>query len=329
MEGFVCQLTEVEALYDEEHRENQESSSSSDNAIYSCIVRSESGVGVHRIGFYEATLSETFLSAFGENIKYGSARFILPLRYLDAAANRVTIPDEVDLSEIRFLESGEGRDLQDGQLEQVKKSANGIKTVLAVRVKAPDGDAPETVEEIAAAIFGTTSDSSLIPTASVVSQYASVSHGQLSLIPATGPGIVNGVAEITIDQPVKGARIQAELSSHLLEKTAEALGAPVDEIADRIIYCIPTGSLLQGRDTWTAYTYLFQHVSTACPSHPIAPRLYLTLVNVSLLTLRFGNAAKLLPTIALHETQRCCPRAGTFVRVPALRHEQRRLWRRD
>jgi hypothetical protein len=244
----------VAPLPDEEH---------SDEHAYSCVVRSGSGSrSGERIGYYEAQVSEPFRALFADAVRRGNARFSLPLRFLDRDAQTATMPDGADLAEVHLLEPiGGERGLQtEAPQEEVADGARGAKTVLAVRVLAPDGSPPETADEIAAALFGIADDPDLLPTASVAAQYAALSHGQLSLLPAVGPGISNGVAEIQIDMNVRGSKIQSELSSHLLEKTAQALGASVDEVADRIVYCLPTGSLLQGRDTWTAYTYLFQHV---------------------------------------------------------------------
>lgn len=361
---LLCQIAEIEALYDEEkdsHAAADAASNPPHRPHYSCITRtdwrsstsaSSASSSSNFIASYDVRVSDAFRSRYGPAIERGKAEFSVPVRYLDPVTGVITIPgDENQADEdwdeespsssassspptVQLIRSLQQQD-ETQQAQEVSESLSGTKTVLAIRIKAPDGDAPETMDEIAAAIFGTSVDPNLVPIASVIAQYAAVSHNQLHLVPATGPGIYNGVTEITLNHTVKGARIQAELSSHILAVTAATLGRPLDAIADRIVYCVPSGSLLQGRDSWTAYTYLFQHVRfrfffrlgcgwfvALCDE--LLTRLFAH-SSLSRARVVFVRAVQLFSTITVYEIECRYARIGSFVRVPTQRGQFGRL----
>lgn len=146
----------------------------------------------------------------------------------------------------------------------------GVKRMLAVRIVTTFGEEPvETLNDIQEAIFGSTTGnpstnrtanhSILLPNATIVSQYHAISHGALTWVAATGAGVENGVAQVVLDRQIAGAPVQADLTMAILAATAATLG-PMDQITDRIIFCLPDGSTLQGQATWTAFTYLFEPV---------------------------------------------------------------------
>lgn len=142
-----------------------------------------------------------------------------------------------------------------------KEVRSGTKRLLAVRLLTNGGsEVPdETISEIQDTIFGSKATSTQ-PT--VISQYAAVSHGKLQFIPAQGPGIDNGVVEIVMDAPLTSGNIsiQGPMLVEILESAASALG-DLEEVADHIIFCLPTGSLLNGKAMWTGFTYLYEPYS--------------------------------------------------------------------
>jgi len=139
----------------------------------------------------------------------------------------------------------------------------GTQRLLAVRVtSAVSGEAPvETLESIEGAIFGTgPNPDNIAPQGTVVQQMAAVSHGQLTFQAAEGPNINNGVLEIAINQPFVGTtNVQTQILGLLESATAAAVGSL--ELADKIVYCLPTGADFQGDDDWTAFTYLWNPAS--------------------------------------------------------------------
>jgi len=170
--------------------------------------------------------------------------------------------------------------------QQHSQLLSGRHTLLAVRVVSSFGEEPEeSLDDIEMAVFGTTTSSSSSGNSAVlggngdhdrrnnngnflsrqnqnvVSQYSEVSHGQFELVPATGLGIRNGVAQIRLDTRVAGSKVEDELSLQVLDAAVQQLGgAPLEQIADRFIFCLPNASTLGGRDSWTAFTYLFEPV---------------------------------------------------------------------
>lgn len=227
-------------------------------------------------------LPAAFLQSHAAAVASGCAHLAVPLRYYDADASVIIhLPDETTTGRLahanttppwttpvvactpsapvrRNLQiaediadrSPDGRDIR-----------TGTKSLLAVRLVAGGGaEQPvETISEIREAIFFTQSSTSLLlPT--VLSQYAAVSHGALRWRPATGPGIHQGVAEITIPDTLRDRTIRGPLMSEILNATAQVVGH-LAQVADHIIFCLPDGSILNGANHWTAFTFLYEPYS--------------------------------------------------------------------
>lgn len=147
------------------------------------------------------------------------------------------------------------------QRELSKELRSGTKRLLAVRITGLEGtEVPdETLPQIRDAIFGSESTGDL-PT--VVSQYAAVSHGSLQYVPSAGAGISDGVAEISISTSIMNgtSSIQGALMQEILDATALSLG-DLESVADQVIFCLPTGSLLNNNNKWTAFTYRYEPYS--------------------------------------------------------------------
>jgi len=237
-----CHIVKVEATFVEEEPGIMEAEPS-----FSCIV--EGGMMI------EIVLPQNFLDAQITTIERGTALFCVPRKHIDFISKTAVVPEQnhglVQIEEAgRMLEA------------EAPEMLSGEKRLLAVRVSSTFGEEPEeSRQDIAAAIFGTgMADSDLLPTTNVAAQYDAISHGALALVPATGAGIVDGVVDITLDRQVSGSRVQSDLASEIIATTAVALG-PLEDVADRIIFCLPNYSELSGRDSWTAFTYLLEAYS--------------------------------------------------------------------
>jgi hypothetical protein len=112
----------------------------------------------------------------------------------------------------------------------------GTYKMLAVRVTTTFGQEPqESLQEIEGSVFGTGPGAE--PN-SVVDQFMAVSHGQLHYLPADG---TNGVVEIQMDQKI----MHYSDAEQAMINATEALfgGAQLTTVADRILFCMPDGTL--------------------------------------------------------------------------------------
>lgn len=143
------------------------------------------------------------------------------------------------------------------QRRKLNVATTGTKRLLAVRITTEQERPDETLEFMEGTIFGTGDQAE---THSVVSQYAALTHGQLQYVKAEGPNIVNGVTEVRIQtSSLVGKDVQGNLKEDILTQTEDLLG-DLEDVADNIIFCLPTGSLFNDKD-WTAFTYLFEPYS--------------------------------------------------------------------
>ena len=235
------------------------------NFEYQCIVQNER----YRLPL-PIHLPPSFVAEQSLALESGTVYVCIPGTYMkkgnDGVWTSIVVPGN-DGSSLKVLSSKQVQEIFNnmGQQRRLSKTEirNGIKKLLAVRILANNGsEAPEeTISEIRDAIFESEADPSA-PT--VVSQYAAVSHGALQYVPANGPGIQNGVATVSVQSSIisGNSSIQGDLMVDILESTAASLGN-LEDLADHIVFCLPTGSFLRGRNTWTAFTYLYEPVSAA------------------------------------------------------------------
>jgi hypothetical protein len=271
----VCHITEVEATFDS-------SDSSSHSVQYACHY--DSGLGFRDT--LDATLPQSALDQYRTTIQSGTAHFCIPNKYKVGRAFVVPADSQLELLQRRNLLSH-------------KDFTIGTKRVLAVRVTSSSGEEPdETVEEIGQAVFGTNWDPSTLaqPSATVFQQYQAVSHGQLQLVQAKGNNISNGILQVKLNETIAGKEIQRDLISGILAATQAAVGVDLSKVAEHFIFCIPNSSLLDGTDTWTAFTYLFEPVSIDCLCCTALPPL-LSLTQISLCSPR--------PQYSYYQQSRC------------------------
>ena len=131
--------------------------------------------------------------------------------------------------------------------------------LLVVRIIDVNGIEPvESMEQIEGAIFGTGSNpDNISETASVVQQLASITHHQVSLVPANMNSTQSSGGGVVIDVPialsVNGSGFFRELLSEILNATESVVG-PMMEAADAYIFCVPDGATLVGQTGWTGFS---------------------------------------------------------------------------
>lgn len=136
----------------------------------------------------------------------------------------------------------------------------GTKRLLAVRVSSSFGEVPlESGESVRGALFGTGRNPDNITDAgTVAAQYAAVTHDQLLYVPATGSNITDGVLEIKVNMLFLGNDIQ-NMTAAIVAQAEEAVGT-LANVADNLVFCLPTGSRFGDQASWTAFTYLLEPV---------------------------------------------------------------------
>jgi len=116
---------------------------------------------------------------------------------------------------------------------------------LAVYVTGRDSTPSYSADRLASGIFGGGTD-----TVNPASIYESCSNGTLSLVPAVGDGIVNGVTIVHLDIDVVGTDVNGLENLVSVAVDAAHLGT-----FDVVLYCMPDGVLRQGAENWGGYTY--------------------------------------------------------------------------
>jgi hypothetical protein len=203
---------------------------------------------------FDIDLPDALLQSHLHSIKSGKMNVCIEGGYVNQ--DRIVLPSDADLRLDQVVDNNRRRLQNDAR-------RRGTKRLLAVRVSSTYGEVPvESVESIVSALFGNSSsnpdENMNAVDATVVAQYAAVTHHQLLFLPATGPNITDGILEITVPVNFTGNDIQA-LTPTILSKMEEVVG-PLSDVADNFVFCLPTGSLFRGVDTWTAFTFLYEPV---------------------------------------------------------------------
>jgi hypothetical protein len=146
----------------------------------------------------------------------------------------------------------------------------GTQALLAVRVSSPTETPEESADDLHQVLFGKGSDTS--DGLSVSEQIRAITHGQLVYQPASGFRIRSGVLDVAIKSTVKGNSVIDVLIPEMITALRDTLGTrKLDHIANRIMFCLPKGSLKEGRD-WYAFTHIFGQMSyftsSACTKLP-------------------------------------------------------------
>lgn len=115
------------------------------------------------------------------------------------------------------------------------------RSVLVVRVIAPDSSTTVSKDELANKVFGIMGDK-----ANLKSQYAKCSYNKMNFTPAIYDGVVNGVMEVSISVNVTNST-----SEDIQDAVTNVLGGK-PHYADHVMYCLPPGT----KDNWLAYAYV-------------------------------------------------------------------------
>lgn len=171
---------------------------------------------------------------------------------LPSGAGRSAEPNAND------AEEGAKRLLQGTTKDQpspkIAESRLGTKKLLVVRVSSAVGESPDdSLDSIEGAIFGTGPNPDKVPReATVTAQYRAVTHNQLIYEPvAAGPNMTRaGLLEIQIELSMMDhsdtyERFDSIVQPAMMAKAVEAVG-PLPDVADRVMFCLPTGSLKAG-----------------------------------------------------------------------------------
>ena len=250
---LLCDIDVIDFLYNsEEDKDSGESFESEGDDLFLCRLQNDAYQS--RTG-YRITLPDDFLGLYKEEISSGTASICISSGEVDRDNFKITIEENAELT----LVSNRRRKLNSNYELTI-----GTRSVLAVQLTTSfvesgtrrSEDPGLSTTEIEGTIFGTGPDA---PEHDVLSQYSACSHGALNLVPATGPNIVNGVAEVRLGRRIAGEEILGSLQDFILEATENVVGS-VDQYS-HVVFCIPDDALMDGSTKWTAFTYFHSHWS--------------------------------------------------------------------
>jgi hypothetical protein len=129
----------------------------------------------------------------------------------------------------------------------------GNSSVLIVRVIAQDAEVSVSREEISGYVFGIGKYAQPV---NIHSQYQACSFGKLEILPAEGPGVVDGVLDLNVAVNVTGADPFA-LENAFVRATEAILGSQMTTKYNHIVYCVPPGSKYNlEQSNWLGYAYM-------------------------------------------------------------------------
>lgn len=135
----------------------------------------------------------------------------------------------------------------------VQDRRQGVKRVLVLLVHGADSRLSLSQQDLSKRIFGIGSGA---PAVNVRSQYHACSFGKFRIVPATGPGITDGVATITIGNVVKKDPFNLENQAVAVAQNKLNI-KDLESAFDHVMICLPPGTLYGGtRERWYAYGYL-------------------------------------------------------------------------
>lgn len=180
-------------------------------------------------------LPKSFIRQYRQQLYSGKYKICIPKGRASRVFNQVVIPSNTTEVQLLPPDSNSHRELV---------SKTGDHTVLVVRVTSAAGEDPGlTADQLQGSIFG----SGPIPqSASLVSQYGACSLGKLTMRPASGNTVINGVIEIQYPGQIAGGNIVGSLQTALLQQTKNQLGiSDLSQAATHIMFCLPSGTHMQ------------------------------------------------------------------------------------
>jgi len=125
----------------------------------------------------------------------------------------------------------------------------GSKNVVVVRIKTIDNEPTSSSAVLSDKVFGTHGDKQ-----NMKSQFSGCSHGKFQISTGTGPGIVDGVAEVDLtDMASEG--VECDVLSSAAEDILNSRWGTSDwtQTYDFMMFVCPKGALDEGDSEWVAY----------------------------------------------------------------------------
>jgi L-ascorbate metabolism protein UlaG (beta-lactamase superfamily) len=159
------------------------------------------------------------------------------------------------------------RDLTASSYEDAKrKLMTGRKSVLVIRAVAADAETTASESELSDAIFGTHGDA-----VNLKSQFRACSDGKLQFEPLTSNKLVRSDGVYTVNLPTTfvSEAEEGNIADAMVEQAQSDLGAPLDQLADYVMVCIPPGST----GGWVGYAFknhwLSVYADDNCKNGPV------------------------------------------------------------
>ena len=228
-----CHVVQLGAVL-EEGSEDEPST----HSRYTCFTTGHDG---HRRA-YDLSLPPAITDEYADRLDCDETHMQIDQRCVDHESRSIVVTDS---SQVHLGSPPVGR-------RRLTASRTGTKRLLAIRVTTATKEQPsETVEEIQGAVFGL---GELAEDNNVLTQYEAVSHGKLLLVPAAGEDIIDGVGDVVVNTSIKGQAISASFITTIRDAATDKYG-PLRLVADKIMFCLPDGSLLYGKEDWTGFAF--------------------------------------------------------------------------
>mmetsp|Transcript_11603 Transcript_11603/g.17846 ORF Transcript_11603/g.17846 Transcript_11603/m.17846 type:complete len:930 (+) Transcript_11603:317-3106(+) len=231
-----------------------------DMVRYECETSAEQEPDHRSDMTYQINLTEDFIKKHVKPSMIKSNSEDVILKISNGVAVRNDAADVLDVIEVPSdanvtIVEGSRRFLQSDAT--TKSWTRGEKKLLVVRLQSQDSTVTLSSEKLSGLIFGLGPHAEPV---NVLSQFGDCSRGALTMVPAQGDGIVNGVANIFLNATIVGVnpvgyqnQIEALVSDQL------AGGGKVEDSYDHVIYCLPKGGkMIRG---YVAVAYYYNHRS--------------------------------------------------------------------
>ena len=183
-------------------------------------------------------LNRAFVRANEETLRSGKSFLTVPGGKPNGRG-QILVPPGAAVS---LSKGNKNRQLR-GRERGLAPQATGTSDVLVLRVIANDASTSASVASLSDSVFGTSGDPM-----NVKSQFGACSYDKLTLNPATGTGITNGVGEVNIDMNIAGVD-----RSGVMNAVTTAATSKYGNLANfnHVMYCLPPGTA----SGWIGYGY--------------------------------------------------------------------------
>lgn len=203
-----------------------------DESSWACEMKGQDGAG-----FLKITRTPP---GWEERLNNRSGEFTLLADSL-IDGGELVLPENANINAI-LAPRGAGSNAGNGRRLAV---VEGDKSVLVVRVNAPDFSTSSSVSVLSDNVFGTTDDS-----VNLKSQYEACSYNKLRLNPTADSRATNGVYEVSISRKTKRASRES-IEDAVVSQLTRELGYLPREF-DHVMLCLPPRT----SGSWIAYAYV-------------------------------------------------------------------------